>query len=61
MENERRSAPAPRLEIALDSIPERHSKRRSSAITVLTAHKAHVRKFGVGHLDNERAVRAARI
>ena len=26
---------------------ERHSNRRSSAITVLTAHKEHVRKLGV--------------
>jgi antirestriction protein ArdC len=40
---------------------ERHSNRRSFAITVLTAHKEHVRKLGVGRLDNERAVRAARI
>jgi hypothetical protein len=30
-------------------------------ITVLTADKEHVRKLGVGHLDNERAVKAARI
>ncbi len=29
-------------------------------ITVLTAHKEHVRKLGVGHLDNDGAIRAAR-
>src|SRR5437899_2708498 len=43
-----RCVDAPVPEVArVGRVLERHSNRRSSAITVLTAHKEHVRRLGV--------------